>query len=551
MNSFFDIAHVVLFLAVAFVTVPFVSKWLSWTFRPEPMRIDSFANVIIGSRGGQDWKAYAGALMAFNCLGIVVLLAILMLQSHLPFNPQGLPGLPFDLALNTAISFVTNTNWQAYSGESTLSFFSQMFGLGTQNFVSAAVGFGVMCALARGIRSRQSSDLGNFWVDLTRGTCLILLPLAALWTLILVSQGVIQNFSAYVDVNTLEGAKQTLPMGPAASQIAIKQLGTNGGGFFGLNSAHPFENPTFFSNFVQVLGIVLLPLAAPLAFGELAGNRRHGRTLFTVMGVLLLGALGFSLWSELQGNPIFGGAPFLEGKELRFGIGHSVLWGTVTTATSNGSVNAMMSSLSPLAGGIAMFQMMLGEIIYGGVGSGVYGLFLYAILTVFIAGLMVGRSPEFLGKKIEAPEIKLAVIGVLLPSVLILGSSAIAVMSEAGLKSLAHQGPHGLSEVLYAFSSAAGNNGSSFGGLTSNTPFYNNMLSCALFFGRFGVILPVLGLAGLLARKKALPESAGTFPAHGPLFGTLLLSVALIVGALTFLPALVLGPIVEHLMLFK
>lgn len=548
MGPYFDLAFPVVVLLSALAFTPFFAKWLAWCFNPAPMAIDRITARMIGAPGPQDWKAYAGALMVFNLTGIVFLTALLMGQALLPLNPQALPGIPFDLALNTAISFVTNTNWQAYSGESSLSYFSQMVGLGTQNFVSAATGLGVMAALARAVRNRKSDDLGNFWIDLTRVTVLVLLPLSMVWTLVLVSQGVVQNLAPYVEATTLEGAKQMLPMGPAASQIAIKQLGTNGGGFFGVNSAHPFENPTFLSNAFQTWALVLLPFAAPLAFGRLAGSRRHGRTLFAVMAVLLLCAVGGTLWSELQTNPILG-MPFFEGKEMRFGVGASALWVALTTATSNGSVNAMLSSFSPLAGGIAMFQIMLGEVVFGGVGSGVYGMFLYAVVTVFIAGLMVGRSPEFLGKKIEAPEIKFAAVGLLLPSVLILGGSAIACLSDAGLKSLAHQGPHGLSEILYAFSSAAGNNGSAFGSLSANTSFYNFMLSIALFFGRFGVIIPVLALAGLLSRKSAAPESAGSFPAHGPVFATLLLSVTLIVGALTFLPALALGPIVEHLIM--
>jgi potassium-transporting ATPase potassium-binding subunit len=548
-NHFHDISSLTLTVLIAVFLAPFVARLLTFALSPQSSRFDQAVGALVGSQEPMNWKTYARSVLAFNVLGIIFLFLVLLGQAFLPLNPQNLPGLSVDLALNTSISFVTNTNWQAYSGESTLSYFSQMVGLGTQNFVSAATGIAVMAALARAIRQNEGQHLGNFWSDLTRVTVFVLMPLSLLLAVLLLSQGVVQNFSGYVDATTLEGAKQSLPMGPAASQIAIKQLGSNGGGFFGVNSAHPFENPTALSNLLQVLAIVLIPMACPLVFGNLAGSKKHGWSLFGVMLALLLGVLVFSYWSESQGNPLLSGLPFLEGKEMRFGTGQSVLWSVFTSATSNGSVNAMHSSLSPLSGGLAMLNIMLGEVVFGGVGSGVYGMFLFSVLTVFIAGLMVGRSPEFLGKKIEAGEIKLAVVGVLLPSVFILGFSALSCLIPAGLSALSHQGPHGLSEILYAFSSAAGNNGSALGGLSVNTPYYNYLLAIAIFMGRFGVILPVLALAGLLVSKKTIPETSGTFPVSGPLFSFLLASVLLIVGALTFLPALALGPIVEHLLM--
>ncbi len=535
-------------LLVAILLATICAKWLVWALSFTPKRPGSLISRAFGDYEPMNWKTYLASVLVFGFLGIIILATILMTQGFLPLNPMNLPGVPFDLALNTAVSFVTNTNWQAYSGENTLSYFSQMVGLGTQNFLSAATGIAVMAALARGIANQQERSLGNFWQDLARLTFLFLLPLSIIVAVLLVSQGVIQNLSAYLTATGIDRATQILPMGPAASQIAIKQLGSNGGGFFGVNSAHPFENPTFFSNAIQTIAIILIPMACPLVFGVLSGARRHGRTLFRVMFVMLAVLLGLSLVAEFSGNPSLQSA-ILEGKEMRFGAGLSVLWSVITTASSNGSVNAMISSLSPLAGGIALLNIMLGEVVFGGVGSGVYGMFLFAVLTVFIAGLMVGRSPEFLGKKIEAAEIKLAVIGVLIPSVLILTFSAFASVSKLGLNSVSHPGAHGLSEILYAFSSAAGNNGSAFGGLNANTKFYNYALAFSMFVGRYGVIAPVIALAGLLSCKRSVPSSAGTFPVSGVLFSTLLVGVVLIVGALTFFPALTLGPVAEHLMM--
>jgi len=496
------------------------------------------------------WKKYLAAVLIFNFMGFLALLSIQLFQAHLPLNPQNLPNVPFWLAANTAISFVTNTNWQAYSGEASLSYFTQMIGLGVQNFLSAAVALAVLLAFARAVIRKETETIGNFWLDLSRSTLVLLLPLSILLAVLLVQQGVPQNLSAYVETLTLEGSKQILPMGPAASQIAIKQLGTNGGGFFGVNSAHPFENPTPFSNWLQMLSILLIPSLLLFSFGVLVRNLKHAAALWVSMFLLLIGGLVVSLYFQYQLNPITG-LPFLEGTETRFGIGNSTLWSVFTTAASNGSVNAMHSSLSPLGGLIAMFNIMLGEVVFGGVGCGLYGMILFAILTVFLAGLMVGRTPEYLGKKIGAYEIIWASIGVLVPCGLILTGSSIAALSSQALSSLSHQGPHGLSEILYAFSSAAGNNGSAFAGLNANTDFYNISLGLCMLIGRFAVMVPVLAIGGSLAKKKTSPLSEGTFRTDSPIFVGLLISVILIVGALTFLPALTLGPIVEHLLMLS
>ena len=497
------------------------------------------------------WRGYAVALMVFNILGFLVLLAILLAQGILPLNPQGIAGMKFPLAFNTAVSFMTNTNWQAYSGEAALSYFSQMIGLNFQNFVSAATGIAAMAAVARGFARHSTNTLGNFWADLVRSTLYILLPLCAVLAIVLVSQGVVQNFSHYATAKTLEGAEQVIPQGPAASQIAIKQLGTNGGGFFGVNSAHPFENPTPLSNFLQVLSILLIPAALVCTFGVMIGDRRQGRAIFAAMLVLFLGGLVLSWWAEVQTNPITHLAQNMEGKEQRFGVMNSVLWATTTTDASNGSVNAMHDSLSPLAGGVALFNMMLGEIIFGGVGCGLYGMLMYVLLTVFIAGLMVGRTPEYLGKKIEAREMRLAILVLIVPSAILLIGAAVACLYPAALASLANNGPHGLSEILYAFASAANNNGSAFAGLTVDTPFYNYALGVCMFIGRFVCLLPVLAIAGSVAAKKTAPSSSGTFPTTGGTFVVLLLGIILIVGALTHLPALALGPIAEHILMLQ
>jgi potassium-transporting ATPase potassium-binding subunit len=496
-----------------------------------------------------NWKRYTLDLLTFNLIGFIFLFLIQIIQSQLPLNPAHLPNVSWHSAFNTAVSFMTNTNWQGYAGETTLSYFVQMIGLTVQNFVSAATGIAVLLALIRGLSRKTTEALGNFWIDLTRSTLYVLLPLSIILSIILVGQGVIQNFKSYETVQTLNGGQQVIPMGPAASQIAIKELGTNGGGFFNANSSHPFENPTPFSNFLEMLSILLIPAALTFTYGRMIGSTRQGWAIFTVMLILLLGGLFIALHAEYSPNSIFGNLPLMEGKETRFGITNSILWGTATSAASNGSVNSMHDSFSPISGMIAMINIMLGEIIFGGVGAGLYGMVIFIILTVFIAGLMVGRSPEYLGKKIEAFEVQMAILAVLLPNIVIQIFSAVASVSAAGLSSLNNAGPHGLSEILYAFSSAAGNNGSAFAGLNANTVFYNLMLGIGMLIGRFGVIIPALAIAGSMAGKKITPFSSGTFRTDDSLFIALLTGVILIIGGLTHFPALSLGPIVEHLLM--
>lgn len=499
----------------------------------------------INTLENHSWKHYAGALIMMNAIGFIILFAILKLQAFLPLNPQHFAGLSTPLALNTAISFVTNTNWQAYSGEASLSYFSQAFGLTVQNFLSAATGLAVMVALIRGITQKQTRSLGNFYVDLTRSTLYILLPLAIISGIVLMSQGVPQNLSHYISADTVENAKQVLPQGPVASQIAIKQLGSNGGGFFGTNSAHPYENPTPLSNFVQMLLILLLPAALPFTYGAMVKDMRQGWTIFGAMFVVLLAGVTITYFAEAHGNPLLAHTA-LQGKEVRFGVAESSLWAALTTASSNGSVNAMLDSYSPIGGMIAMVNMMLGEVIFGGVGAGMYGMIIFVILTVFIAGLMVGRSPEYLGKKIEAREITLAIISLLAVPIGILGLGALATILPASVSSVSNPGPHGLSQILYAYTSATGNNGSAFGGFGADTPYQNIMLSIAMLIGRFMVILPILAIAGSLSEKKIIPSSSGTFPTHGLQFAALLIGIILIVGGLTFFPVLTLGPVLEH-----
>jgi K+-transporting ATPase ATPase A chain len=511
------------------------------------------------------WKTYAIAMLVFNFAGIVVVYALLRLQDLLPLNPQAMQGTTPDLAFNTAVSFGTNTNWQAYGGESTLSYLSQMAGLTVQNFVSAAAGMACLVALIRGIARKTSDTIGSFWVDLVRSTLYVLLPLSILLALVLVSQGVVQNFSSYQEVSLLQAttdadgnaiAKQVLPMGPAASQIAIKQLGTNGGGFFNVNSAHPFENPTGLSNFFEVLSILIIGAALCHTFGKMVKDERQGWALLAAMTIVFVALLSLCAFSEHAGNPSLtamgidaGGN--MEGKEVRFGIANSSLWATATTAASNGSVNSMHDSFTPLGGLAPMWLMQLGEVIYGGVGSGLYGMLMFVIVAVFISGLMVGRTPEYLGKKIEAYEMKMAAIAILVPCVVVLGGTAIALSTEWGLKGLLNPGAHGFSEVLYAFSSAGNNNGSAFAGLTVNAPEYNTALGIAMLFARYWVAIPALAVAGSLARKKLVPVGPGTLPTHTPLFVTLLIGTVLLVGALTFVPALALGPVVEHLEMMR
>jgi K+-transporting ATPase ATPase A chain len=496
-----------------------------------------------------NWKSYTFSLLMFNLVGFVFVFLIQLLQGYLPLNPANLPNVSWHSAFNTAISFVTNTNWQGYAGETTLSYFVQMIGLTVQNFVSAATGIAVLLALIRGISRKTTDQLGNFWTDITRSTLYVLLPLSILFAVVLVGQGVVQNFKTYETVQTLQGAQQVIPMGPAASQIAIKQLGTNGGGFFNANSAHPFENPTPFSNLLEMLALLLIPAALTFTYGKMVGSARQGWTIFSAMLILLLVGLSISLYAEYSANPIFGHLHLMEGKETRLGITNSVLWSTSTTAVSNGSVNAMHDSLSPIAGMIAMINIMLGEIIFGGVGSGLYGMVIFIILTVFIAGLMVGRTPEYLGKKIQKFEVQMAIIAMLAPNIVILLFSAWASVSNPGLSSLNNAGPHGLSEILYAYASAAGNNGSAFAGLNANTVFYNLTIGFGMLIGRVGIIIPVMAIAGSMAKKKITPLSAGTFHTDNALFIGLLIAVILIIGGLTHFPALSLGPIVEHLLM--
>ena len=513
-------------------------------------KIEKFFFKILGvnSANSMNWKEYLYALLAFNALGFGFVFLLQLLQSYLPLNPHHLPNVEPALAFNTAASFMTNTNWQSYAGETTLSYLVQMLGLTVQNFVSAATGLSVFLALARGIRNKMSDDLGNFWADLTRSTLFILLPLSIILAFILVSQGVVQNFNSYTEITTLEGAKQLIPAGSAASQIAIKQLGTNGGGFFNANSAFPFENPTPFSNFLQVLSILLIPAALTYTYGKIVGSAKQGWTVFSVMLTLLIIGLAITLFSEYSMNHSIGIAGNMEGKESRFGITNSAIWSTATSAASNGSVNGMHESLMPLSGMVVILNIALGEIIFGGVGAGLYGMLIFIILTVFISGLMIGRTPEYLGKKIQAKEVQMAILSIIAPSLVILVFSAIAVLIPQGLSSIMEKGAHGFSEVLYAFTSAAGNNGSAFAGLNANTPFYNIMLGFGMLIGRFAIIIPVMIIAGSLSKKNITPVSSGTFQTDNFLFGFLLIAVILIVGALTFLPALSLGPIVEHLM---
>ena len=553
-----DVIQVVLFFVLLIALTPVLGKYMSKVFTGEKHVMLPVAGWLerlayrfsgIDPEEGTNWKTYTFSLLVFNLAGFIFVFLIQLVQAHLPLNPAHLANVSWDSAFNTSVSFMTNTNWQGYAGETTLSYFVQMMGLTVQNFVSAATGIAVLMALIRGIAGRNAQNLGNFRTDLTRATLYVLLPLSILFAIILTGQGVVQNFKHYETVQTLQGAKQVIPMGPAASQIAIKQLGTNGGGFFNANSAHPFENPTPFSNFLEMLAILLIPAGLTYTYGKMVGSTRQGWTIFTVMLILLLAGLGISLYGEYASNAVYGHLALLEGKETRFGITNSVLWSTITTAASNGSVNAMHDSLTPLTGMIAVINLMLGEIIFGGVGAGLYGMVIFIILTVFIAGLMVGRTPEYLGKKIEAFEVQMAIIAVLAPNFIILVFTAWASVSPAGLQGLNNAGPHGFSEILYAYSSAAGNNGSAFAGLNANTVFYNLTLGLGMLVGRFGIILPVMAIAGSMVKKKITPLSAGTFRTDNGLFIGLLIAVILIVGGLTHFPALSLGPVVEHLLM--
>jgi len=585
-----DYLQIALFLGALLLLVKPLGSYMACVFSDAPNRVTRLgAGVervlyrVCGIRPEEDmgWKQYTWAMLVFNLLGLLAVYALQRLQLWLPLNPAHMAAVSPDSAMNTAISFATNTNWQGYGGESTMSYLTQMLGLAVQNFLSAATGIAVLIAVIRGFVRRSSAGLGNFWVDLTRSTLYVLVPLSLLLTLVLVSQGVVQNFKPYVQVPVLQTTHvtettndaaghatkhevpvttQTLPMGPAASQIAIKQLGTNGGGFFSVNSAHPFENPTPLSNFFEVLAILLIPAALCYTFGKMVGDRRQGWALLAAMLVIFVPLLLVCTGAEQAGNPLLHGLGVdqhasalqaggnMEGKETRFGIVNSTIWATATTAASNGSVNAMHDSFTPIGGLVPMWLIQLGEVIFGGVGSGLYGMLAFAVVAVFIAGLMVGRTPEYLGKKIEAHEMKMASIAVLIPCALVVIGTAIAVMVPAGFGGVANPGAHGFSEILYAVSSASNNNGSAFGGLSANTPFWNVLLGICMFLARYPLIVAMLAMAGSLAAKRSVPPSAGTLPTHTPLFVTLLACVVIVIGALTFLPALALGPIVESLL---
>ncbi|MGQ0667001.1 MAG: potassium-transporting ATPase subunit KdpA [Nitrospiraceae bacterium] len=593
------ILQVLMFFVVLVALVRPLGWYMARVYEGKPFGLDRFLGPVeramyrlcgIRPADEMDWKSYGVAMLLFNAAGFLFLYGLQRLQSFLPLNPANLGVVAPDLAFNTAASFATNTNWQAYGGETTLSYLTQMLGLTVQNFVSAATGMAILVALIRGLTRRCSTTIGNFWRDLIRGTLYILLPLALLLSLLLMSQGVVQTFSPsqtatllqptcdtkpLLDANgrlvlneqgqpkteSLTATEQVLAVGPVASQVAIKQLGTNGGGFFSANSAHPFENATPLSNFLEVLAILLIPAALCYTFGVMVSDTRQGWALLVAMTILLLPFVGIGLWAEQSGNPLLavvdvnqqveagqtGGN--LEGKELRFGITQSVLWSAVTTAASNGSVNSMHDSYTPLGGLVPLFLMQFGEVVFGGVGSGLYGMIVFAIVAVFIAGLMVGRTPEYLGKKIEPYEMKMASLLILIMPIVVLGFTAIAVVTEAGTSSVLNPGAHGFSEILYAYTSQGNNNGSAFAGLNVNTPFYNLTGGLAMLISRFWLAIPTLALAGALARKKMVPAGPGTLPTHTPLFVTLLIGVVIMVGALTFLPALALGPIVEHLLM--
>ncbi|MDB5549260.1 MAG: potassium-transporting ATPase, subunit [Tardiphaga sp.] len=505
----------------------------------------------VNEKREQHWLTYTIAALLFHIVGFLLLYAVIRLQAVLPLNPQGQSAVAEDLSFNTAVSFLTNTNWQNYGGESTMSYLTQMLGLTTQNFISAAAGISLAVALVRGFARNSVRTIGNFWVDITRATLYVLLPICIVYTLFLVWQGVPQTLGAYVDATTLEGAKQSIAVGPVASQVAIKMLGTNGGGFFNANAAHPFENPTALSNFVQMLSIFAIGAALTNVFGRMVGNQKQGWAILGVMGVLFIIGVAITYGAEASGTTgladlgLSGGN--MEGKEMRFGIVASALFAVVTTAASCGAVNAMHDSFTALGGMIPLINMQLGEIIVGGVGAGLYGMLMFVVLAIFVAGLMVGRTPEYVGKKIESREVKMAMLAILVLPLMYLGWTAVAVVLPSAAASMANAGPHGFTEVLYAFTSATGNNGSAFGGLTGNTVFYNLTLACSMLVGRFFMIIPAMALAGSLAAKKSIPASAGTLPTTGGLFIGLVIGVILIIGGLTFFPALALGPIVEHL----
>jgi K+-transporting ATPase ATPase A chain len=563
--------QILVFLAAVFAVTPPIGAFMSRVFSGRRTWLDPILRPVerliyrltgVDERREMRWTEYAGSLLLFSAVSMLALYAMQRLQGLLPFNPQGFAGVAPDLAFNTAASFATNTNWQAYGGESTMSYFTQMAGLAYQNFVSAAAGMAVAIALIRGIARREQQTIGNFWVDLVRASLWVLLPIAIAGALFLVSQGVVQNLKAYDTVQTLEGARQVIAQGPAASQEIIKQFGTNGGGFFNANSAHPFENPTPLSNFLEVLGIFAISSGFTYTLGSMTGSRRHGWAVWGAMAFLFLAGVTVAYWAEAKGNPLLTAAGAsqavtdlspggnMEGKEVRFGIANTALFATATTDASCGAINGWHDSFTPIGGLVPLANIQLSEVVFGGVGAGMYGVLVYVILAVFIAGLMVGRTPEYLGKKIHAFEVQMAMLTVLIFSLLILTFTGISSVSPGfGTSSIYNAGPHGLSELLYAYSSAAANNGSAFGGLSVNTRWYNTTLGLTMLFGRFFMLVPPLAIAGSLARKKQIPPSLGTFPVTTPLFTTLLVGVIVIVGALTFFPALSLGPIVEHFLM--
>jgi K+-transporting ATPase ATPase A chain len=561
-----DLMFFALYAALILVLTPVLGNYMAKVFTGErtilspvlrPVEIAIYRLSGISETGEQHWTRYAGHLLGFSFAGLISVYAVLRLQHFLPLNPEGLANVAPDLAFNTAVSFITNTNWQAYGGESTMSYLSQMVALAVHNFLSAATGLAVAIALIRALVRRTTKSIGNFYVDLTRGVLYLLLPISILGALVLVWQGVPQNLNAYAEATTLEGARQVIAQGPVASQEIIKELGTNGGGFFNANSAHPYENPTPLSNFLEDLLIFLVPASLIYTYGRMIGNKKQAASFLGAMGVLFLLGLACTYLAEATPNPALSSLPLdmsqgnMEGKEVRFGLADSVLWAVTTTATSCGAVNAMHDSLMPLAGMVPLINMMLGCIIFGGVGAGFYGMLLYVILAVFIAGLMVGRTPEYLGKKIEAREVKLAVFALFSIPVGVLVFTAFAAVLPAGLGGISNAGPHGFTQILYAFTSADANNGSAFAGLAANTLFYNSMLATVMLIGRFVIIIPMLAIAGSFAAKKTVPLSTGTFPTDNGLFVALLVSVILIIGGLTFFPALALGPIAEHLALFN
>jgi K+-transporting ATPase ATPase A chain len=564
------IVHILFYFLVILALTKPLGAYMAMVFEGEgkisqrffaPVENVIFRVFMVDAKKEMDWKRYALAVVFFSAFGMLIVYALQRLQGSLPLNPQDFPGTSTHLAFSTASSFTSNTNWQAYGGETTLSYLVQMLGLTVQNFLSASVGIVVVIVLIRGFSRRSTSDLGNFWTDIVRCVLWITMPLAIIVSILLISQGVIQNFSSYKEVTTLEGVKQILAMGPAASQIAIKQLGTNGGGFFNSNSAVPFENPTPFSNFVEVVAIFLIPAALTYTFGKMVKDTRQGWAVFAAMSVLFLAGVFVTYPAEQRGNPILANLGIdnsyqtgdfassggnLEGKEVRFGIADSSIWAVATTDASNGSVNSMHDSYMPLGGMVTLFDMHLGEVVFGGTGSGLYGMLIFAIVAVFVAGLMIGRTPEYLGKKIGPFEMKMAIIVFLIPSTFMLLLTALGTTTDLGKAGPLNSGPHGYSEILYAFTSAGANNGSAFAGLTANTPFYNTAQGFEMIMVRFLPMVAVLALAGALARKQLVPVSAGTLPTNGPLFVGLLAGVVFIVGGLTFFPALALGPIVEH-----